>query len=131
MTLYDEERDEPKKSDSSTPLLVGSTVSSAHRLKSLNNDEGTFFVFGDLAPCCQGLARLHFVLYEFKDGNARALADVTSGIFDVSNAKEWDGVKESTVLSRTFADQGVKLRLKKESRNGYVPRIRSRCVCYC
>ena len=77
-------------------------------------------MFGDLAPSCSGSARLHFVLYEFKDGSTRALAEVTSPIFEVSNAKEWDGVKESTVLSRTFADQGVKLRLKKESRNGYV-----------
>ncbi|KAL9093136.1 MAG: hypothetical protein Q9159_000495 [Coniocarpon cinnabarinum] len=117
-TLFDAEKDEPKHAEGSSPLLVGSTVSSAHRLKSLNNDEGTFFVFGDIAPCCQGPVRLHFVLYEFKDGETRALANVTSEPFDVSNAKEWDGVKESTVLSRTFADQGVKLRLKKESRNG-------------
>lgn len=35
----------------------------------------------------------------------------------VASPKDWDGVKESTILSRSFADQGVRLRLRKESRN--------------
>ena len=77
-------------------------------------------MFGDLAPGVQGKARLHFVMFqvEIDTREVTALASVTSERFEVSNAKDWDGVKESTVLSRTFADQGVKLRLRKESRNG-------------
>lgn len=31
--------------------------------------------------------------------------------------KDWDGVRESTALSRSFADQGVRIRLRKESRH--------------
>lgn len=32
-------------------------------------------------------------------------------------AKQWQGLVESTHLSRTFSDQGVRLRLRKENRN--------------
>jgi hypothetical protein len=35
----------------------------------------------------------------------------------VVQAKQWQGLVESTHLSRTFSDQGVRLRLRKENRN--------------
>lgn len=42
--------------------------------------------------------------------------------FKVVPLKEFRGLKESTHLSRTFSDQGVRLRLRKEARTlaGYV-----------
>lgn len=37
--------------------------------------------------------------------------------FKVVPIKEFRGLMESTHLSRTFSDQGVRLRLRKEARN--------------
>lgn len=52
-----------------------------------------------------------------RNGYTTHLKDVFSNVFEVASAKEWDGVKESTSLSRAVADQGIKLRLRKESRH--------------
>lgn len=89
-----------------------------HRLKDLSNSEGAFFVFGDLAATITGKARLHFSLYEVKPGQGYNLLHktITSNVMDVQSSRDWEGTKESTMLSRSFSEQGVKLRLRKESR---------------
>lgn len=117
--MFDSSEDHPKEQDDDrSPTLVGASASSLHRLKDLTNTEGAFFVFGDLAATVVGKARLHFCLYELEPhtGHAVMVQATTSHIFDVQVPRDWEGVKESTILSRTFSDQGVKLRLRKESR---------------
>ena len=42
--------------------------------------------------------------------------ELTSFAILVSQHKDWKGLDESTVLSRAFSDQGVRLRLRKEPR---------------
>lgn len=44
--------------------LSGATVSSLHKLRDLDNTDGGFFVFGDLAVKKQGNFKLHFSLFE-------------------------------------------------------------------
>ncbi len=53
---------------------------------------------------------------------------IVSKPFKVIPMKEFRGLCESTHLSRTFADQGVRLRLRKEPRTltGYVGSVKSR-----
>jgi hypothetical protein len=43
-------------------------------------------------------------------------ASVLSNVFQVYSAKNFPGMAESTALSRLFADQGLKIRVRKETR---------------
>ncbi|KAI9692390.1 MAG: hypothetical protein M1822_006621 [Bathelium mastoideum] len=98
--------------------LAGSLVSSLHRLKDIDNRDGGFFVFGDLSVKIVGEHRLHFSLFEMRKETHEVvyLTSITSEYFTVSQHKDWKGLDESTVLSRAFSDQGVRLRLRKEPR---------------
>lgn len=81
-TLIEEHTDEPVQHGSQSPL-AGTTVSSLHRLKDINNDglsrngvlcfavanstiDGGFFVFGDLCVKKEGRYRLLFTLFELR-----------------------------------------------------------------
>ncbi|KAL8979395.1 MAG: hypothetical protein Q9205_005260 [Flavoplaca limonia] len=115
--------------------LSGTLVSSLHRLKDVDNLDGGFFVFGDLSVKVEGDYRLRFSLYEmlktevvfikatvsstFK-GMSVSLKDSTarSNILPpVWSGKAFPGMCESTFLSRSFGDQGVRLRIRKEPRS--------------
>jgi hypothetical protein len=45
------------------------------------------------------------------------VTSAVSNAFRVMPVKEFRGLRESTHLSRTFSDQGVRLRLRKEARS--------------
>jgi hypothetical protein len=98
--------------------LIGTLTSSLHRLKASDNRDGGFFIFGDVSVMIQGRFKLRFSLYEMQDNSSIVvfLGTVDSKPFDVLPAKEFKGMAESTVLSRSFSDQGVRLRLRKEPR---------------
>ena len=96
--------------------LVGTLVSSLHKLKDHSNVDGGFFVFGDLSAKVEGRYRLLFTLYEMKDGLCMQRSTVLSAVFRVYPMKTFPGMSESTFLTRSFSDQGVRLRLRKESR---------------
>ncbi|KAI9256466.1 velvet factor-domain-containing protein [Phascolomyces articulosus] len=121
-------------------LLVGTTISSLHRLRDLNNTDGGFFVFGDLSVRKEGDYKLHFSLFEIVEnvpdivilsvnqltrcftfclyyrGTVQNRKTVLSDVFSVYTAKSFPGPLETTFLSRTFSDQGVKIRIRKENR---------------
>ncbi|KAK0708269.1 velvet factor-domain-containing protein [Lasiosphaeris hirsuta] len=105
---------EPKESD-----LTGTVVSSLYSLKDTDNSQGGFFVFGDLSVRREGEYRLQFTLYEIKqdDFECWLLARVVSEKFTVYAQKHFPGMMESTFLTRSFSDQGVRLRLRKDSRS--------------
>jgi len=115
-SLHDAIEDEPVPVPSSAPL-AGTLVSSLHRLKDLNNEDGGFFVFGDLSIKVEGEYRLEFTLYEQQRENVAALKSIVSDRFQVLTPKAFPGMAESTPMSRSFADQGVKLRIRKEARS--------------
>jgi len=101
--------------------MTGLLTSSLHRLKDTDNKDGGFFVFGDISVRRQGRFRLKFSLFELRDlkgGNPHViyLNSIISGIMTVLNQKEFKGTEESTYISRSFSDQGVRLRLRKEPR---------------
>jgi len=95
--------------------LAGTTVSSLHRLK-YENEEGAYFIFGDLSCKSEGRFRLEFTLFEIRRESCFHVTSVQSDPFTVYSSKEWPGMSESTALTRSFSEQGVRLRLRKEPR---------------
>ncbi|KAJ5585558.1 Velvet factor [Penicillium hispanicum] len=114
-SLYDATEDRPVPVAPST-ALAGTLVSSLHRLKDVDNSDGGFFVFGDLSVKIEGEFRLKFTLFEMRKELVTYLRTIISDRFTVSPPKSFPGMMESTFLSRSFADQGVKLRIRKEPR---------------
>ncbi|KEZ39521.1 hypothetical protein SAPIO_CDS9396 [Scedosporium apiospermum] len=114
--LIDEKEDTPVSCQNGNPLF-GTQVSSLHKLKDTNNQDGGFFVFGDLSVKVEGKFRLKFTLYEVSNGEVVQLGDITSRVFEVYSPKHFPGMEESTFLTRSFSDQGVRLRLRKDSRS--------------
>lgn len=113
------ESDNAQLPSTSGPLgatLAGTLVSSLHRLKDTDNIDGAFFVFGDLSVKHEGNFRLQFSLYEMRPGECSYLKAVISSPFPVHSTKNFLGMSESTFLTRSFSDQGVRLRLRKEPR---------------
>ncbi|KAJ5637719.1 Velvet factor [Penicillium lividum] len=122
-SLYDASDDRPVPVAPST-ALAGTLVSSLHRLKDVDNSDGGFFVFGDLSVKIEGEFRLKFTLFEMRRDQVTYLKTIISDRFTVSPPKSFPGMMESTYLSRSFADQGVKLRIRKEPRTMIRKRVR-------
>ncbi|RDW81112.1 protein vosA [Aspergillus mulundensis] len=114
-SLYDAQEDAPAPVPPST-AMTGTLVSSLHRLKDVDNTDGGFFVWGDLSIKIEGEFRLKFSLFEMRKTDVVFLKSIISERFTVSPPKSFPGMAESTFLSRSFADQGVKLRIRKEPR---------------
>ncbi|KAF7551024.1 hypothetical protein G7Z17_g5307 [Cylindrodendrum hubeiense] len=114
-----------------TSYLTGSLASSIHHLKDATNVDGGYFVFGDLSVKREGRFRLRFTLYD-RDNQAEPpsvyfVSEIITNPFTVYSPKEFPGMAESTFLTRSFTDQGVKLRLRKDSR-AITTRKRNRMV---
>ncbi|KAL3962750.1 hypothetical protein ACCO45_004273 [Purpureocillium lilacinum] len=109
--------------------LVGSLASSIHRLRDTDNVEGGFFVFGDLSVKREGRFRLLFTLYERDHHSSMPsfnyVSELVTNVFTVYPTKLFPGMADSTPLTRTFSDQGVKVRLRKDS-SGMAARKRNR-----
>ncbi|KAJ3058208.1 hypothetical protein HDU99_006915, partial [Rhizoclosmatium hyalinum] len=93
--------------DGKTRSTTGSIVSSLYRLRDLDNKDGAFFVFPDLSVRMEGTYRLKFSLFEIIN---------TEMYYYVYSAKKFPGMEESTFLSKAFAEQGLKIRIRKELR---------------
>jgi len=109
-------------SDGAT-ILSGTLVSSLHRLKDMDNKEGAFFVFGDISIKAEGTYQLQFDLYEIeRSEECTHVGSTVSQPFPVVSSKNFHGMPESTGLTRTFSEQGVRLRLRKEPRSLLKPK---------
>jgi hypothetical protein len=128
VSLWKADKDEPHD-ESGDKALCGTLVSSLNRLKDESNKDGGFLIHGDISVRVQGSFRLRFTLFELQSnnmqGHIQCLGHVDSSIFKVLSSKDFKGLAESTHLSRTFSDQGVRLRLRKEAK-GMMGRKRSR-----
>ncbi|KAH8554800.1 velvet factor-domain-containing protein [Umbelopsis sp. PMI_123] len=107
---------QPMLCDNEEDVLTGSVVSSLHRLKDIDNQDAGFFVFGDLAIKIPGVFKIHFSLFEIRSGQVINRETIATEPFTVYSPKQFPGPLESTFLSRTFADQGVRMRIRKEHR---------------
>ncbi|KAI0479043.1 velvet factor-domain-containing protein [Xylariaceae sp. FL0804] len=118
------------------PVLTGFPVSGCCYLD--RPDPAGYFLFPDLSVRHEGRYRLVFSLYELiKDeadqdadapqfdpegsgitlpGDACHRMDLKSMDFSVYSAKKFPGLTESTTLSRTVADQGCRVRIRRDVR---------------
>lgn len=55
------------------------------------------------------------VAAKLNQGRAPILASCFSEVFNVYSAKKFPGVCESTALSKTFATQGIKIPIRKDT----------------
>ncbi|KAF2215389.1 hypothetical protein CERZMDRAFT_94801 [Cercospora zeae-maydis SCOH1-5] len=112
ISVKDEHEQPPGK------LLIGQTVSSLHRLKDINNKDGGFFVFGDISAKKLGQYKLRFSLFDTNKDTDEVvfLGSIDSLEFPVVAQRDFGSMSESTHLTRTFSDQGVKLRVRKDNR---------------
>ncbi|KAI8062547.1 velvet factor [Gongronella butleri] len=97
-------------------VLSGQSVSSMYKLKDVTDEDGGFFCFGDLSAKIEGEYRLKFTLFEIVTTGAAHLMHVFSDVFRVYNAKSMPQLMDATFLSRSFSDQGVRIRIRKEHR---------------
>eukprot|EP00158_Paraphelidium_tribonemae_P001552 Partr_v1_DN24536_c0_g1_i4_m19613 putative Velvet factor len=102
--------------DGRTRSSTGSVVSSLYRLRDLDNSESAFFVFPDLSIRMEGEYCLKFSLFQLIGNRVCYCSCVFSEAFHVYAAKKFPGMEESTALSKAFADQGLKIRIRKELR---------------
>lgn len=100
----------------SSRYLAGTVVSSLHKLKDIDNNDGGFFVFGDISVRAEGRYRLRFSLFEIVRDEVVHIQSTISDVFTVYSSKTFPGMSESTFLSRSFSDQGVRIRIRKEHR---------------
>ncbi|KAI0181380.1 velvet factor-domain-containing protein [Hypoxylon sp. FL1284] len=119
----------------SPPVLTGFPVSGCCYLD--RPDPAGYFLFPDLSVRHEGRYRLVFSLYELikeeqdqdRDappqedgmsdlcaGNANHRMDLRSTDFIVYSAKKFPGLTESTSLSRTVAEQGCRVRIRRDVR---------------
>ncbi|KJY00534.1 developmental regulator like protein [Zymoseptoria brevis] len=98
--------------------LIGQTVSSLHRLKDINNKDGGFFVFGDISARKLGTYKLRFSLFDTAPDaeDVHFMGVIDTDPFPVLPQRDFGSMSESTHLTRTFSDQGVKLRVRKDNR---------------
>ncbi|KAI9741295.1 MAG: hypothetical protein M1834_003012 [Cirrosporium novae-zelandiae] len=130
--LYNENTNEAVNMPAQT-LFAGQVSSSLHRLKDFDNcgkwthslfcslligvDSG-YFIFGDLSVKVEGKWRLKFSLFEMREKgvNVVFLCSILTDPFTVYSPTDFPGMGESTFLSRSLAEQGVRLRIRKEPR---------------
>ncbi|KAJ3324410.1 hypothetical protein HDV06_006821 [Boothiomyces sp. JEL0866] len=114
--------------DESTRILSGVLASSLYSLKDPENPPnfGSFFVFPDISVRKEGVFRLKIALYRMEGGNGDPLAprkviqkaSIMTEPFEVYSSKSFPAPAAATLLSRSFAEQGLKLKLRKQHRNG-------------
>ncbi|KAJ2675193.1 hypothetical protein IWW42_001339 [Coemansia sp. RSA 1085] len=129
-TLMDErgERELNTLSDKKARTMTGSVVASLAHLKDIDGNDGAFFVFPDLSVRCEGIYRLKFSLFEIVGNQVFFCKSITSAMFTVYSAKKFPGMEESTRLTKLFAEQGLKIRVRKEQKTGRPKGARSRPI---
>lgn len=117
------------------PVLTGMPVSGMAYLD--RPSEAGYFIFPDLSVRHEGMYRLSFNLYEeMREGESEQQSEksrpvngpgapdasfdwrmeVKSQEFTVFSAKKFPGLAESTALSRTVAEQGCRVRIRRDVR---------------
>lgn len=121
------------------PVLTGMPVSSMILLD--RPEEAGYFIFSDLSVRHEGQYYLNFALMEevkedrdkdpdeiMSDADEITGPEATGGrsfcfrttvttdVFDVFSAKRFPGLQESTALSRTVAEQGCRVRIRRDVR---------------
>ncbi|ODQ78208.1 hypothetical protein BABINDRAFT_162873 [Babjeviella inositovora NRRL Y-12698] len=117
--------------------LIGNLVSNAYKLNDDTGNFGVWFIIPDLSIRIEGEFRLKFSLVDLsnmsllmiqheeneededsdpeENYSAGVLVAAFSEVFRVFSAKKFPGVLDTTPLSKSFAAQGIKIPVKKET----------------
>ncbi|ORY01937.1 hypothetical protein K493DRAFT_255247 [Basidiobolus meristosporus CBS 931.73] len=96
--------------------ISGTLCSSLYKLKDIDNTYGGFFIFPEISVRVEGDFRLKFKLYDITFGQATLMKCTYSDVFTVYSSKRFPGIEESTFLSRSFSDQGARIRIRRGSK---------------
>ncbi|KAI7904123.1 velvet factor-domain-containing protein [Cokeromyces recurvatus] len=104
-----------------TRSLLGAITSNAYPLFDLNKEPGIFFIFQDLSVRIEGRFCLKFMFINLSAGDPLTMSTqvsdyVFSEPFTVYSAKNFPGMTDSTLLSQCFAQQGIKISIRKGRR---------------
>ncbi|GAA6020361.1 hypothetical protein JCM11491_000325 [Sporobolomyces phaffii] len=91
----------------------GSVVASLFHLK-----DQSCFVFPDLSVRTEGRWRFKMSLFEIVENGVIFCDSVVTDVFQVYSSKRFPGMRQSTELSRSLAQQGLKLRIRRPEPNG-------------
>ncbi|KAJ2787586.1 hypothetical protein GGI15_000609 [Coemansia interrupta] len=94
--------------------MAGPMVCPLHTLRDESSKQGAYFVFSDLSVRLEGTFRLRFDLFEITGNTVERRATVVSGEFSVYSPKRFPGMMSSTKLSKLFAEQGLRIRIRSE-----------------
>ncbi|KAJ4312706.1 hypothetical protein N0V94_007307 [Neodidymelliopsis sp. IMI 364377] len=108
-----------------TRNLIGQSAVNAYKLNDPDGKPGFWFVFQDLSVRTEGTFRLKFMMTNIGSGEDPStimahdekrpmLGSCFSDPFTVYSAKKFPGVIESTALSKCFAQQGIKIPIRKD-----------------
>ncbi|KAI8642958.1 velvet factor-domain-containing protein [Parasitella parasitica] len=108
-----------------TRSLMGAVVSNAYQLTDHKNEPGIFFIFQDLSVRIEGTFCLKFMFIDLSAGDpltmsTRVTNHVLSKPFTVYSAKNFPGMTDSTLISQSFAQQGIKISIRKGRRIRHV-----------
>lgn len=123
---------QPSNSSSCSRNLIGSLSATSFKLSDTEGKFGLWFIFQDLSIRTEGMFRLKFTFFDLMchrpplapaSGDALVefsplLASIYSRPFQVWSAKKFPGVRATTLLSQTFADQGIKIPVRKNEGKG-------------
>ncbi|KAH7072939.1 velvet factor [Paraphoma chrysanthemicola] len=108
-------------SQNHTRNLIGMNAVNACQLNDLNGEKGYWFILQDLSVRTEGTFRLKLSVVDISAGNGQIntgkcpiLCHAFSEPFTVYSAKKFPGVIESTPLSKCFAQQGIKIPIRKD-----------------
>ncbi|KAF1360329.1 hypothetical protein EJ07DRAFT_116244 [Lizonia empirigonia] len=116
---------QPSTSSNHTRNLIGQISVNAFKLNDPDGKPGFWFVLQDLSVRTEGTFRLKFMIFNIGSGEnmnsiighgdkTPMLASCFSDPFTVYSAKKFPGVIESTTLSKCFAQQGIKIPIRKD-----------------
>ncbi|KAI9263020.1 velvet factor-domain-containing protein [Sporodiniella umbellata] len=123
VVVFSSSEDDRNPRTSKLKNLVGSSVVSANKLYDLENKLGIFFVFHDISLRTEGTFRLKFSLVNVgmpheQKVNTNELSHVIQVVysdpFTVYTAKKYPGVVQASPLSIRFAQQGIKISVRKD-----------------
>lgn len=75
-----------------------------------------YFIFPDMYMGAEGIFRLCFSLFDIQGMNVSHISSVFTDTFVSYSSHAFPGLAPSTFLSRSFSDQGVRIKIRKEHR---------------
>lgn len=97
-----------------TRNLIGNLVTNAFKLFDDKNEKGIWFILHDLSVRIEGEFKLKF---SFVDLSNDEMIFKFSEPFRVYSAKKFPGVVDSSQLGRVFASQGVKIPIRRDTKD--------------